>query len=281
VGDKTLYLDQLKKIHKIQLEMALEVKKICDKYNIKYFIIAGTLLGAVRHKGFIPWDDDLDIGMLREDYDKFIQCAEKELSSEYFLQTWDTDSGFGLPIAKVRKNGTKFVEINSAKTSGHNGIYIDIFPFDNVPTSKIAQKIHDISTYILKRIILCQVGYELWLDGSKFKKAVYKVVNSIAKITSLDKNKKLLEKQMKKYNSDKTEYAVAFGGAYGYSRERIRREWVENLTPIKFEDEEFMCPKNYNAYLTHFYGDYMKPPPENKRYNRHGIIEIDFGSDEE
>lgn len=275
--DKTLYLDQLKEVQKIQLEMAVEVKRICDENNIKYFIIAGTLLGAVRHKGFIPWDDDLDIGMFREDYDKFIQCAEKKLSSQYFLQTWDTDSGFGLPIAKVRKNGTRFVEKNSAKTSGHKGIYIDIFPFDNVPTSKIAQKIHDINTYVLKRLILCKVGYELWLDGGKLKKAVYKVINSIAKNTSLDKNKKRLEKQMKKYNNYKTEYVVAFGGAYGYSRESIKREWVENLTTIKFEDEEFMCPKDYDSYLTYFYGDYMIPPPKDERFNRHGIIELDLG----
>ena len=275
--DKLSYLDQLKKVQEIQLEMAIEVKRICDKNNIEYFIIAGTLLGAVRHKGFIPWDDDLDIGMLREDYDQFIKCAQKELSSKYFLQTWDTDDGFGLPIAKIRKNGTKFVEKSAAKTSGHEGIYIDIFPFDNVPTGKVAKKIHAISTYVLKRLILCNVGYELWLDGGKFKKVVYKAVNSIAQKTSLDRNKQLLEKQMKKFNSAKTEYVVAIGGAYGYSRESIKREWVENLALIQFENVEFMCPKDYDSYLTYFYGDYMTPPPEEKRFNRHGIIEIDLG----
>ena len=154
--------DLMKKVHKVQLEMALEVKRICQNNNIKYFIIAGTLLGSVRHGGFIPWDDDLDIGMLREDYDRFIKIAQKEIGEEYFLQTWDTDSGFALPIAKIRKNGTKFIEQNSSKSELHNGIYIDIFPFDNVPDSDFKKKLQNIVTYILKRFILIKQGYEVW-----------------------------------------------------------------------------------------------------------------------
>ena len=91
---------QLESVHKVQLEIANEVKRICDKYNIKYFMIAGTLLGAVRHKGFIPWDDDLDIGMLRNDYNRFIKLAAKDLKEIYYLETWYTSSGYGLPYAK-------------------------------------------------------------------------------------------------------------------------------------------------------------------------------------
>lgn len=269
--------NQLEIIHKIQLEMAKEVKRICDLYKIKYFLIAGSLLGAIRHEGFIPWDDDFDIGMLRKDYDKFILIAKTELSSEYYLQTWENDIGFALPFAKIRKNGTKYIEQNSAKIDGHKGIYIDIFPYDNVPKSTIAMIIHNIITYILKRFILCKAGYELWLDGGKVKKIVYKLIYFITKFISLDLLKKLLEKQMRKYNNMNTDYIVTFGGSYGYYKESIKREWIESLTFKKFENEKFLCPKDYDSFLTHLYGNYMIPPPEDKKYNRHKIIEIDLG----
>jgi len=147
-GDASAPLKSLKKamdemmeeIHKIQFEMALEVKRICQNHNIEYFLIAGTLLGAVRHKGFIPWDDDLDIGMLRIDYNKFISLAPIEMDKKYVLQTWDTDPGFALPSAKLRKSGTKYIERNSQKANIHNGIFIDIFPFDNAPRVCLASR---------------------------------------------------------------------------------------------------------------------------------------------
>lgn len=269
----------MKRVHKVQLDMALEVKKICEKYDIKYFIIAGTLLGAVRHKGFIPWDDDLDIGMIREDYEKFIDVAKEELKEEYFLQTWDTDSNFGLPIAKLRKNGTKFIEENSSKTNSNNGIYIDIFPFDNVPMNTVRKKIHSNKIYVLKRIILIKLSYELWGKQDVLKKNIYKFLKLISKPLTLKSVKKLLYREMVKYNICKTDNVVAAGGAYGYCKESIKREWVDNLSNIIFEDYELACPKKHISYLKYFYGDYMKLPPEDKRYNRHNIINIEFEED--
>lgn len=270
------FMNCLQRVHKVQLEMALEVKRICQKHNIKYSIIAGTLLGAARHKGFIPWDDDLDIGMLRNEYEKFINIANKELKGEYFLQTWDTDFGFALPIAKLRKKGTKFIEHNSSKAGLHNGIYIDIFPFDNIPNSTFRQNVQNLITYILKRIILIKKGYELWEGKEYFKKFIYKSINIIAKPLSLKKAKSILFKEMTRFNSNRSISVVTFGGSYGYRKESIKRKWLDSLTTIKFETFEISCPKDYKYYLSYFYGDYMTPPPEDKRYNRHMIIEIEF-----
>lgn len=266
----------LNDIHNIQLEMALEVKRICDKYNIKYSIIAGTLLGAVRHKGFIPWDDDLDIGMLREEYDRFIEVCKKELDDKYFLQTWDTDKDFPLPIAKLRKNGTRYVEKNSSKSNHHKGIYIDIFPFDNVPESTIKRKVQNIVTYILKRMLLIKKNYILWEDNEKLKRIIYKIVFIVSSLFPGYLIKDTLYRVMTMYNDRKTNKVVTFGGAYGYNKETINREWLENNKPIIFENVEFSAPCDYEGYLTYFYGDYMSPPPENKRYNRHNIIEVRF-----
>lgn len=269
--------EQLKEVQRIQLQLALEVKKICASHDINYFLIAGTLLGAVRHHGFIPWDDDLDIGMLREDYEKFIKCAEKELSKECYLQTWHNDDNMGLPFAKIRKNDTKFLELISAKTGGHKGIYIDIFPFDNVPAGSIAKIFHSIQTSILKRIILLKTGYELWLIGCRMRwlrKFLYRMIMFLFYKISRARAIRMMESKMLKYNKHDLGQCVTFGGVYGYSRETIKKDWIKNLIPLKFEGENFMCPKDYKHFLKNLYGDYMVLPPENERYNRHNIIEL-------
>lgn len=268
--------NKLEKVHNIQLEMALEVKRICQEHNIKYSIIAGTLLGAVRHKGFIPWDDDLDIGMLRCEYNRFIDICKHELKNEYFLQTWETDPGFALPIAKLRKNGTIFIEKNSSDASLHSGIYIDIFPFDNVPNNKLQQRIQDFRSYLLKRILLIRMNYKVWQDDQLFKKFVYKTLRIFSFLFTNSQLRRKLYKTMIAYNNQSSEKIVTFGGAYGYKRESIKKEWLDKLIEINFENERLSAPVCHVDYLRHFYGDFMTPPPENKRYNRHDIIDVRF-----
>ena len=122
---------ELKVTQQNLLDLMITLDGICRKENISYSLHGGTLLGAVRENGFIPWDDDMDIGMLRADYEKFLNVAKEKLNKKYFLQTWDTDEKFALPFAKIRLNGTKYIEHNSKNVDIHNGIYIDIFPYDN------------------------------------------------------------------------------------------------------------------------------------------------------
>lgn len=266
----------LDKVHMIQLEMAIEVKNICKKHNIKYAIIAGTLLGAVRHKGFIPWDDDLDIGMLRNDYERFIKVCQHELRNDYFLQTWESDPGFALPFAKIRKNGTRFIEKNSSAANLHCGIYIDIFPFDNVPKSRFQQSLAEDATYILKRMLLIKMKYIVWKDTELLKKVIYKTFKLFSLFFSNNHIKRKLYKLMTKSNNLITEKVVAFGGAYGYKKESIKRVWLEKLMEIDFESEKLSAPADNIDYLTYFYGDYMTPLLENERFNRHYIIDIGF-----
>lgn len=269
-------IQQLNKIHNLELKIAIEVKRICEKNNIKYFLTAGTLLGAVRHGGFIPWDDDMDIGMLRKDYEKFIKVCEKELSTEFYLQSWDTDFDYPFSYAKIRLNGTSFVEGFSENSGMHNGIFIDIFPFDNVPDSVYKRFIQGKKYYICKRLLWIKKGLGTNMkEGNLNQKMKYYLFWFFAHFFRYDSVKKYFYKIQIKYNNIITEKVVA-DGSYSYAKESIKRKWVTNLELTKFETEEFLSYKDKHEYLKYFYGDYMKLPPEDKR-NRHLLRNVDFG----
>lgn len=265
---------ELRKVQLAQLELAKIVKRICDENNIKYFMIAGTLLGAVRHKGFIPWDDDLDIGMMREDYEKFINVCGDYLGSEVILQTWDIEEEYPLPFAKLRWKDTLYVERNSQNVNINKGIYIDIFIFDNVPENKFSRlKQKYLSLYYFK-LLLAKSGCTPWSEKQKFKKLCYGMINIWTKLYSYDFLHRHMNSCMTKYNTIPSDKVVAFGGEY--DQETIEKRWLEDIRDIQFEDITLSAPTLYEEYLSYFYGDYMTPPPENKRGNRHMIVELNF-----
>ena len=268
--------DYLPKLHNCQLIIAREIKRLCDKHNIKYFIIAGTLLGAIRHGGFIPWDDDMDVGMLREDYEKFIKVAKTELGGDFFLQTSETDKNYGLPFAKILLNDTVLVEA-SAGSDAKKGIFVDVFPFDVAPENEADRENHNKKTYIYKRLLLAKLNYNVCAKNDYVKRAVYFILKIMSSFYSHDKLVQKLESEITRYNNSKTEDIVNIGGAYGYKKETIKADWVRDTVEIPFEDMTLSAPVDYIKYLETFYGDYMTPPPEDKRYNRHSVTELDFG----
>ena len=268
--------EQLQKIHTIQLKIAIEIKRICERYNIKYFLIAGTLLGAVRHKGFIPWDDDMDIGMLREDYNKFLKLCKKELPQYLFLQTWDTEKDYPFSYAKIRLNGTRLIENFSKEVRVHQGIFIDIFPFDNVPEGKFKRKIQSKVRFILKRLLWIKKGYGRNMKTDATKKVKYYGCIIILKIFKYTWLMNIYKTVITMYNKSRTSMIVA-DGSYSYEKESIKSKWVDSLQYINFENEQFLTFKDYEGYLTHLYGNYMELPPEDKRRG-HEMIEVDFGN---
>lgn len=271
----------LEKLQGCQMSMALLVRNLCDKHKINYFLIAGTLLGAVRHQGFIPWDDDLDIGMLRPDYDRFISVAQKELGPRYFVQTYDTDPWMPLPFAKVRMNGTILREAGSRDSKWNAGIFIDIFPFDGVPASGILRRLHKWSLYVIGRTLLVKCGFNPGAaETSVLKKVVYgAIIRPVACLLPRRLQVGLIDHLARRYSGSATAAVMATGGAYGYERETIARAWVAESVVLDFGGAPFKCPLHWRDYLTNLYRDYMQLPPLASRYNRHGIVEIDFGKE--
>lgn len=156
--DRTYTPEELTRLHATLYEILAEIDRICMKHNIKYFVIGGTAIGAHFWQSIIPWDDDVDVGMTRDNYERFIEVAQAELGDRYFLQTPQTDKHSLFFFAKVRKIGTTFSESQFQHVDMHQGIYVDIFPFDDIPNNKIKQKFqHDIVSFLNGLFIATEV----------------------------------------------------------------------------------------------------------------------------
>lgn len=270
----------LRAVQLTQLELAKEIKRVCEKLNIQYWMDGGTMLGTVRHHGFIPWDDDLDMAMLRADYERFLREAPAMISDQYFLQTWDTDPGFGLPFAKLRKNGTVFLEEGTENVKMHHGVFVDIFPFDAFPEDEKAIEEQKRKFFNMKRILLAKCGNQPWKTekngGKRFVKAVlYGGAKFISLFVSKEKLKRDWMQLATRFNDGPYRFIYPQTGASDFGVVRIPREYVdEGRVTMTFEDDIFIVPKGYDGYLTCLYGDYMTPPPEDQRYNRHHLQEV-------
>lgn len=271
----------LRKVQLEQLEMLKEIKRVCELLGIKYFLDSGTLLGAIRHEGFIPWDDDLDIAMLRSDYDRFLKEAPRVLDKKYFLQSWHSDKQYGMPFAKLRKNNTVYLEEAAENAGAHCGFYVDIFPYNVFPNDKEKQKWQASKYEFMRRAIMVKCGYTPWImnaSGIKVlvKRMLYCPMKLYALIHSREKMIEKFDEISTAFNHEESEYLFAQGGASNYGKWIIPRECFDEAELHIFEDSDFSIPKEWKLYLTKVYGNYMQLPPEDKRENRHRVKEIKF-----
>lgn len=270
-------MGNLNKVQKLQFEMAKEVARVCEQNNISYFICGGTFLGAIRHKGFVPWDDDMDFGMTRDNFEKFLEIAQAELGDKYFVQTWETDPGYGLPFAKVRLNGTEYIEKNSQAANMNKGVYVDIFPWDNIADDEADKKKQWYTVHIFWHLLMNKCNYDYINKNSMLKRIVAWGLKMTSKLFPLEFIHKNLYKNLTKYRNVQTEKAANFCEGSPMERETWERKWFTEFDKYQFEDTFFYGPKDWDECLTHFFGDYMTPPPESERAVGHNIIKIDLG----
>lgn len=260
-----LKAEQLEQLHRIQVDMLLEVKRICEKHGIKYSLIGGTLLGAVRHQDYIPWDDDADVGMLRRDYEKFRKICKKELNADkYYFQDDRNTPGYRWGYGKIRRKGTLFLRENQEHLDFGQEVFIDIFPLDYAPDEMPLRMLHMLHCFCIRKVLWSPVGMKMEQD--KIKQIAYKLLSKIPK--------KVVYRHYYRYvRSRKKSHTVRLNlfptrKPYGFPV-----LFFEELTDFKFEGEIFPGTKHYDEYLTIKYGDYRKLPPKEKQ-TVHPVVDI-------
>lgn len=242
------------------LRILKAIDKVCRDHGLRYYIMAGTLLGAIRHGGFIPWDDDLDIGMPRRDYDLLLANAAEWLPAPFEAVAAEIDPLYPLPFAKIQDGSTTLVERAHLKYLG--GIYIDVFPLDGAPSNPMTRRLHFARYEYLKRAL-----YFVHRDPYKHGHGPGSWLPLLArKLYTLPGLQRRISALMKKYDFDKSELVGDYDdGLHGV----MPRGWVGHPTPIPFEDGEFMTIAEPKQYLARKYGDYMTIPPQSGQRQHH------------
>jgi lipopolysaccharide cholinephosphotransferase len=244
------------------LEILDEFVRICGENNFSYFLTAGTLLGAVRHKGFIPWDDDIDIAMPRKDYEKFLDIYHNMENTKYYLLSYRSPENVAChyePFAKLCKKGTVFAE-NSADEKKYCGIWIDIWPYDNCIL--FFAPLH---TKLVKSIWrLYRAKARIDTPRNKVKRLIVKILCCLFTLQFLNSLEKKMYLLFNKFN---TKYISFFSGKNGCKKETHKINEIYPLSKIHFEGKEYYAPGNWELFLKKLYGNYMELPPVEQRIN--------------
>lgn len=265
---KEYYLNQL---HSDILLVMDEIDRVCKKNHLRYYLIGGTLLGAIRHKGFIPWDDDLDIVMPREDMEKLVDIASKELNSNFHLEWITTNKNYWCIFSKICMNNTIFDE-GKMKNIEPMGIFVDIFPLDS--TGGYFPELEKIKRKLQRYHYISSVRN---MKVNSFKTFLYRVASLFIS------NKKCYELQRSvcmSANKTGDGFYTNFGSQYSVKRQTMPKSWFGEGTLLQFEDRTYCVPEEYHKVVSSIFGpNYMQIPPENKR-RTHYPRKVKFSSGE-
>ena len=264
-------------LHQVDMNIVKEVVAICEKHNLMYYMLGGTMLGAIRHKGFIPWDDDIDLGMPRGDYERFLEVAPSELSQSLKIVNYRNTPNYQYYITRVLDAETKVIEERIGNENKYTNASIDIFPIDGTPNNSILRKIYFFR--VLSHRALMSLCYKDSIDRKRKRGTIEKAFLwmmeriPVEKFTTPYKQKCKIDKLLRSQNVKNSKYIGNIMGAYRVS-EIVPAEFYGNGIMYQFEDMQLRGLDMYDEYLTHTYGDYMQLPPEDKRKTHFKIVEM-------
>lgn len=261
-------MNQLQHLQRVILSIAKDIDALCRANNIQYYLLGGSAIGAIRHKGFIPWDDDFDIIMDDANYRKFIEVAREQLDPDKYyvcegLKDWP------LYFTKIKLKGTHLKEVEGFWDKDTDGIYVDVFKMDNVPGNKIIAHYQ----YFLGKLYLCYTLSRRTYDSASFSKRLMMALSFPLRCKFV---RQWVLKRVEKFNGIETENFGFFYGRTRYHSSVIKKSIFGKPTYVPFEDTEFPIAEHYHEYLTQVFGDYMKLPPENQRVGLH-LLDVTFG----
>ena len=246
------------------LNILIYFDQFCQQNGLRYWIAAGTLIGAVRHHGFIPWDDDIDVYMPRPDYDKMYSLLEE---GEPYRAVGPKENGYYYPFIKLSNSGTALIEKGHHPVEGL-GVSIDVFPLEGMPSPFDEAKRHLKAITQVRRVIFSystgapKIRKNLYIYARQW---MYHIKN---KLSSLEAEQKKYYELVMRYPYDSCEYVYPSGGRYK-EREILRRDLFSQTVPLEFEGHTFCAPGQWDAILGQIYGNYMQPPPEKERITHH------------
>lgn len=251
----SLSSDELRALQMVLLGMLIELDSICKKHGIKYSIFAGTLLGSVRHKGFIPWDDDLDVAMTRPEYEKFRNACKRDLDDgKYFFQDNTTDPYYRWGYARLLRRNTRFVRMGQEHMRAQNGVFLDIFVMDGVPKFAPLRGLHNFYCFILRKLLYAEAGRKA--TEVKCLRMCYIILNLVPRNWTFRRLEKLTIICKTSNLVRHLTFPMPKGRKYGFCR-----SWFEELEDYEFEGHTFPGIKDYESFLVNHYGDYMQIPP--------------------
>ena len=279
MNNLTIYSDEeLKIIQKLELDALKVVLEVCRLIHVECFAVGGTALGAIRHRGFIPWDDDIDIGMIRDDYVHFLNEAPHYLPPNYHLQTPYDNKINPYFYTKIRIDGTRFVEYSNHRLDIHQGVYIDIFPFDEVPDNNGENRRHFKKAQRLLNLFVLRQSPDMSkvaeTPKEKLKCCIRRIMHTCVQIIPHDYLVSKIDTHVQKYNGT-DQKAVSCLNVPVWKAEYVKKSDLYPLQKRKFEGVDVPIPKNYDVYLRTHYGNYMQLPPVEKRFG-HKPYEIRF-----
>lgn len=263
----------MNKLQSVELEIVKSFIKICEELNLKYFFVCGSALGAIKYKGFIPWDDDIDIGMPRKDYEIFCERAQSMLPDYYFVQNYKTDKAFPAIYSKIRDSRTTFIERSVSHLNINHGIYIDVFPLDGYPLEKSDIYALERKKSLLKLLLLCAYKPS---DKYSLKTKIFCRVEKILGIHKMtNRLVEKLEKTISVWNIDSSNKICNHGNWQGVLEYAPKWHYGDGAW-VEFEGLKVRVPEKYDDYLTQKYGDWKKDLPKELQVGHHYYEMIDF-----